>query len=87
MRAPQVGQVLVLRFQLVGFLLHQVSQLPVVLLDLLLLLLVPLSPAIMLLVLLFNPQQPLGVWENSSRCYPSEKELGSAWRKSLEKLY
>lgn len=76
MRPPQVCQVLVLRLQVVGFLLHQVSQLPVVPLDLLLLLLVPLSPAIMLLVLLFNPQQPLCVCENGSRCYPLEKELG-----------
>lgn len=85
MRPTEVCQVLILGFQVVGFFLHQVSQLPVVPLDLLLLLLMPLSPAIMLLVLFFNPQQPLCVCENSSRCYPLEKELGGACKKSLRK--
>lgn len=68
MRPTKVCQVLVLGFQVVGFFLHQVSQLAVMPLDLLFLLLMPLSPAIMLLVLLFNSQKPLGVCENSSRC-------------------
>lgn len=84
MRPPQVGQVLVLSLQLVGFLLHQLPQLPVVPLDLLLLLLVPLSPPTVLLVLLFDPQQPLCVCEKRSRCYPVEKE---SWEEKLEKSF
>lgn len=68
MRPAQLCQVFVLGFQVVGFFLHQVPQFAVVPLDLLLLLLMPLSPAIMLLVLLFNSQKPLCICEGSSRC-------------------
>lgn len=68
MRPPKVCQMLVLGFQVVGFFLDQVSQPAVVPLDLLLLLLMPLGPAIMLLVLLFDSQKPLCICEGSSRC-------------------
>lgn len=68
MRPAEVGQVFMLGFQVVGFFLNQVPQFAVVPLDLLLLLLMPLSPAIMLLVLLLNSQKPLCICEGISRC-------------------
>lgn len=67
-RPTKICQMLILGFQVVGFFLDQVSQLAVMPLDLLFLLLMPLSPAVMLLVLLFNFQKPLCVCENSSGC-------------------
>lgn len=78
MRPTEVSQVLMLASQVTVPLLHQVTKLAVVPLDLLLLLLVTLSPAVKLLVFILNFKKPLRIWDSKQKSGTLFKKV-TAW--------